>query len=108
MTVLSKNKDETELQYVWRLCSAKDSGSLDMTWDELAEVLNKNLREDESEYYGSSAYRKKYQQAKAFRDEVFVAEESEDYQKDIMALKRELERAKVQFRDERNAWRVAI
>ena len=104
MTVLNKNKNETELQYVWRLCSAKDSGSLDMTWDELTEVLNKNLREDESEYYGSSAYRKKYQQAKAFRDEVFVHEESEDYQNDIMALKRELERAKVQFRDERNAW----
>lgn len=52
---LNKNSNETELQYIWRLCSAKDSGVLDMTWDELADTLNKNLREDESEYYGSSA-----------------------------------------------------
>lgn len=104
MIVLDKNNDETELQYVWRLCSAKDSGSLDMTWEELAEVLNKNLREDESEYYVSSAYRKKYQQAKAFRDEVFIMEEPKGYQNEIMALKRDLEQAKVQFRDERNAW----
>lgn len=101
---LTKNVDETELQYIWRLCFAKDSGTLDMTWDELADVLNRNLREDESEYYGSSAYRKKYQQAKAFRDEVFSKEESVDYQNELMVMKRELERAKIQFRDERNAW----
>ena len=101
---LNKDIAETELQYIWRLCLAKDSGSLDMTWDELADVLNKNLREDESEYYGSSAYRKKYQQAKLFRDEVFSKEETVDYQTELMTMKRELERAKIQFRDERNAW----
>lgn len=104
MVVLNKSNTETELQYIWRLCSAKDSGSLDMTWDELADVLNKNLREDEAEYFGSSAYRKKYQQAKAFRDEVFSKEEPIDYQNELMEQKRELERAKIQFRDERNAW----
>ncbi len=101
---LNKDIAETELQYIWRLCLAKDSGSLDMTWDELADVLNKNLREDESKYYGSSAYRKKYQQAKLFRDEVFSKEETVDYQTELMTMKRELERAKIQFRDERNAW----
>lgn len=104
MILLNKGKEETELQYIWRLCSAKDAGTIDMTWDELADILNKNLREDESEYYGSSAYRKKYQQAKLFRDEVFSKEEPADYQNDLMELKRELERAKIQFRDERNAW----
>lgn len=104
---LNKNIAETELQYIWRLCLAKDSGSLDMTWDELADVLNKNLREDESEYYGSSAYRKKYQQAKLFRDEVFSKEESDDYQNELIIQKRELEKAKIKLQTEKleyNKW----
>jgi len=104
---LNKNIAETELQYIWRLCLAKDSGSLDMTWDELADVLNKNLREDESEYYGSSAYRKKYQQAKLFRDEVFSKEESVDYQNELTIQKRELEKAKIKLQTEKleyNKW----
>lgn len=98
---LNKDIAETELQYIWRLCLAKDSGSLDMTWDELADVLNKNLREDESEYYGSSAYRKKYQQAKLFRDEVFSKEETVDYQNELSAQKRELEKAKIKLQTEK-------
>lgn len=104
---LNRKNNETELQYVWRLGSAKDSGLINMTWDELAEVLNKNLREDESEYYGSSAYRKKYQQARAFRDEVFVKEESEDYQAELMVMKRELEKEKIKIQTEKleyNRW----
>ena len=86
MTDINKRDDETELQYTWRLCQAKDSGYLDMTWDELAEVLNRNLREEESEYYGSSAYRKKYQQAKLFRDEVFSKSEADSYNEELMSL----------------------
>ena len=98
---LNKDINETELQYIWRLCFAKDSGTLDMTWDELADVLNKNLREDESEYYGSSAYRKKYQQAKLFRDEVFSKEESINYQNELLVQKRELEKAKIKLQTEK-------
>lgn len=51
-----------------------------------------------------SAYRKKYSAAKAFYDEVFSKMPTEEYSKAIMAQKRELERAKIAFRDERNAW----
>ncbi len=108
MILLNKGKDETELQYIWRICSAKDAGTIDMTWDELAEILNKNLREDESEYYGSSAYRKKYQQAKLFRDEVFSKEESIEYQNELVVQKRELEKQKQQLSDERVEYKRLI
>lgn len=108
MILLNKGKDETELQYIWRICSAKDAGTIDMTWDELAEVLNKNLREDESEYYGSSAYRKKYQQAKLFRDEVFSKEESIEYHNELVVQKRELEKQKQQLSDERVEYKRLI
>ena len=97
---LKKQANETELQYIWRLALAKDSGSLDMTWDELADVFNENLKTD----YGSSAFRKKFQQAQHFYDDVFSKMNDSDYSQELMKQKRELERLKIQYRDERNAW----
>ena len=95
--------NETETQYVWRICSAKDTGVLDITWDEVANILNKELR-DEGEYYTSSAYRKKYQQAKLFRDEVFSKETDTESVQKYMEQKRELEQLKIAYRDERRGW----
>ena len=97
---LNKKADESELQYIWRLALAKDSGSLDMTWEELADVFNENLENN----YGSSAYRKKFQQAQHFYDDVFSKMDDTEYSQELMRQKRELERLKIQFRDERNAW----
>lgn len=99
-----KKTEESEEQFVWRLCFAKDSGVIDMTWDELAETLNAELREDESDYLSSSAYRKKYQYAKKMYDEVFSKMVSNEYADDIAEKHRELERMKIQYRDQRNAW----
>jgi len=97
---LKKQNDETTLQYIWRLGSAKDSGVLNATWEELTEIFNENLGQD----YGSSAYRKPYGQAKAFYDEVFSKMESEEYNHEIMMQRRKLEQLKIQYRDDRNAW----
>lgn len=98
-----KHPEETETQYIWRICSAKDTGILDITWDEVASILNKELR-DEGEYYTSSAYRKKYQQAKLFRDEVFSKETDKESEQKYDEQKRELERLKIAYRDERRDW----
>ena len=43
---MKKNPDETELAYIWRLGCAKDSGLIDSTWSELAEILNEELDEN--------------------------------------------------------------
>ena len=95
---LQKSSTETELQYIWRLCFAKDNGVLDMTWGQLADVLNSQLVSDECEYLGESAYRKKYQQAKAFYDDVFSRMQSDEYHDNIVTQIRELmkERYKLQ------------
>lgn len=96
--------DETELQYIWRLGSAKDSGILDMTWQELADLCNREFRGDEEEWT-ESAYRKKYTLAKAFYDEVFSKTgDAFPYTDTIADQRRELERLKIQYRDERAAW----
>lgn len=98
-----RQPEETETQYIWRICSAKDAGILDITWDEVADILNRELR-DEGEYYTSSAYRKKYQQAKLFKDEVFSKETDKEAEEKYLEQKRELERLKIAYRDQRNSW----
>lgn len=68
---LTKLPNETEREFLWRVCSAKENGVINLTWDELADIINAEYREDESEYKSSSAYRKSYQYAKMFYDDVF-------------------------------------
>ena len=38
---LRKRPDEFELAFIYRLGTLKDDGVIDMTWGELANVLNK-------------------------------------------------------------------
>ena len=59
--ILKRLPNETEDECVWRIGQAKANGLLgDMTWVEIAVFLNKEFREDETSYYDSSEYRKKY------------------------------------------------
>ena len=62
-----------------------------MTWEDLAEVFNSELRE-EDETYNSSAYRKPYQQAKAYYEDVFSKMVDEGYSKQIQEKIRELQK----------------
>lgn len=98
---LKRSREESDLQYIWRLCSAKDTGIIDMTWDELADILNAQLIDDESEYLGESAYRKKYQQAKAFYDEVFSKMVSDEYHDKIVTQRRELQKERYKLQTEK-------
>lgn len=105
MVDLKRHDNENEEQYIWRVAQMKDSGVLDLDWDELTEYINKECREDEDEYRSSSAYRKPYQQAKRYYEAgVFSRFDEDDYTEKLNNQKRELERAKVAFRDERNGW----
>ena len=52
--VFNKRDNETELEYILRICSQKDVIG---TWKEVASILNENL----NKAYDESAYRKKYQ-----------------------------------------------
>ena len=60
--------------------------------------------DEEDLYQGESAFRKKCKYARDFYEEVFSKREPDEYQKELQIQRRELEKAKVQFRDERNAW----
>ena len=110
ITDLHKLENENEEQFIFRLGSAKDSGNLDMSWDEIADIINKEFRTDESEYRSEAAYRKPYQQAKRyFEANVFKTYKDEDsYFKELRLQKQELEKEKVKTRDERNELRRVI
>lgn len=104
MIDLHRLENENEEQFIFRLGTAKDDGRLDMSWDEIANIINKEFRTDESEYRTEAAYRKPYQQAKRyFEANVFKKYRDEDsFLKELQIQKQELEKEKVKIRDERN------
>lgn len=67
---LEKQANENEEQYLWRIGKLVDSGSIN-GWKSAAELMNKQWREDETVYRDESAYRKKYNAAKLFYNNVF-------------------------------------
>ena len=89
---------ETEEELILRICENKEQiGS----WEDVAPVINKLTGND----FGESTYRKKYQSFKKMLEAnqaKFV--DSSEQLEEIRLAQRELERSKIQFRDERNAW----
>lgn len=101
---LRREKNENEEQYIWRLGQSKDSGTLDMDWNEISDVINKEFRNDESEFRTEAAYRKPYQQAKRFYEAGVFSKYSEDsYAAELREAKFDIEKEKQKLFDERTA-----
>lgn len=104
MVDLRKRENESEEQFIWRLGTAKDNGSLDMEWSDIADIINKECREDESLYRNESAYRKPYQQAKRFYEAgVFKQYSDETYLKELRDAQHDIRKEKQGLFDERTA-----
>lgn len=89
---------QSELREIFDVCSRKE---LTGDWNKIRDILNTRLKKN----YNESTYRKRfcsYVEMKNACKEIdpdFTGDTT-----DVLVLKRELERAKIQFRDERNAW----
>lgn len=98
MTEYKRYDGETDEELIYRITGEKDKiGS----WQGVADILNELLGTE----YTESKFRK---QRQAF-DKMFSANQAKFSSDkaildDISEQRRELERAKIQFRDERNAW----
>ena len=103
MNELKKLENETEEQYLWKIGQLVDSGKIE-NWASINDIVNKELGIDEEKWRDESSFRKRYQAAKKFYDGCFSKMESDEYAQEIVLMKRELERAKIKFRDERIAW----
>lgn len=96
--------NENEEKYIWRLGQAKDSGELDMSWDEIADVINKELG-NEDKPFSESAFRKPYQQVKRFFEAGVFNELSEDkYLKELQLQKDAVYKEKRKLYDQRREY----
>lgn len=95
-------ENENVEKFIWRIGQAKDSELIDMSWDEIADVINKEIGNEDMPY-SSSAFRKPYQQAKRFYDAgVFSDISNGEYLDELRIQKQELEKERVKTRDERS------
>lgn len=106
ITDLHRLENENEEQFTFRLGQAKDSGVLDLSWDEIANIINKEFRTDESEYRCEAAYRKPYQQAKRYYEaNVFKTYNDEDsYFKELQVQKDAVYKEKRKLYDQRREY----
>ena len=93
---------ETERQYIWRLHHLVKRG--EMTWQELADNVNREYRDDVSEYRTESAYRKACQGAEAYYNEVFANMVNDNYREEIQNDIREFKKEKQKLSDERTEY----
>ena len=102
---MKRNANETEQEFIWRLGEAKTNGTLDLTWEEIANIINKEFREADEEYRTESAYRKVFTTAKQFYDNVFSKAFGEDeYLEELNKQKEEVYKAKRQLYDQRKEY----
>ena len=106
--ILKKLSNENEDQYIWKVGQAKDAGLIDSTWEDLTPRLNAELGIDETEWRGSSAFRKAYRWMQRAYDNVFRQNGFIGVQGDELDVKkRELEKAKIKLQTEKleyNKW----
>lgn len=102
--IITREQNENEEQFLWRIGQAKDSGALEMDWSDIADLMNKEFREDETEYRKESAYRKSYSNAKRFYESgVFQKYNDDSYVKELFAARDEVRKEKQKLFDERKA-----
>ena len=103
---------ETEEQHLWWLGNNKDR--LGLTWEEVANTLNKRWRKDETEYFTESAYRKKFTYAKEVFDAAIKPEvektmkDAGTYVDSIQAERERLYEEKVKVWDARRAYNKSM
>ena len=106
--ILKKLSDENEDQYIWKVGQAKDAGLIDSTWEELTPRLNTELGIEETEWRGSSAFRKAYRWMQRAYDNVFRQNGVIGTQcDDLDVKKRALEKEKIKLQTEKleyNKW----
>lgn len=85
--------NESEYEYIYRVGQAKDTGELDLSWEELCPILNSALGTE----YTESTFRKKYAEGKKWLCVFEKFQEQDEFKRDIRTLQVE----RIKLRDER-------
>lgn len=94
MENLKKRPNENYYQYLWRIGNLVDEGVLP-GWTAITPAVNAELEENEQNYKNEATYRKKYQAAKMFKENVFDFNEDDP----LIAKLWDLQKEKVKVRD---------
>lgn len=97
---LNKLQTETEEQYLWRIGQLVDSKQIS-SWKEINNIVNEQLGIEEEKWRDESSFRKRYQAAKKFYEEVFSKMETDEYANEIKQMTRELQKEKVKLQTEK-------
>lgn len=82
---------------------------MDLSWDEIADVINKEFRDDESQFRTEAAYRKCYQQAKRYYEAgVFNHLNEDKYFKELQIQKQEIQKERIKLSDVRTDYNKSI
>ena len=104
---LKRQPNENEYSYLWRLGQAKESGLIDSSWQDLADLINKEFHAGDERT--ESVYRKNYATAcRFFEAGVFGNFTDKEYLDEITTQRQELEKQMVKTRDERTEYRRLI
>lgn len=107
MLDLKKRDGENERQYIWRIGQMVDKGEVS-SWKEIAPIINSEWRTDESEYRDESAYRKPYQYAKGFYEDVFSGFEKDQYMNELEEQKIALQKERMRLSDQRREFNKLV
>lgn len=103
---IKRKENETKEQFLWRIATQKYLGKVDLSWDEIAEIINSEYEDDEN--YKGDSYRKLYQNAcRMFEGKVFEKENIEKYSTALNQAKRDLEVTRKKLQTEKieyNRW----
>ena len=103
---LKKSPQENEDQYIWRIGQMKNTELVDDTWEDLADIINSELRGDEP-WYDASVYRKRFRDFSRAWDNIFChmvkdnPEEQDKYMEELKELKRAIEKEKKKVQTEK-------
>ena len=103
---------ENEDQYIWRIGQMKNTDLVNDTWEDLADIINAELRGDDP-WYDASVYRKRFRDFSRAWDNIFChmikdnPEEQDRYIEELKELKRAIEKEKKKVQTEKielNRW----
>jgi len=103
MDDFKKRPDENERQYIWRIGQMVDAGRIE-NWEAASSIINSECRDDDSDYKVSCAYRKPYQNAKGYYEDVFSRMVNDEYARQLAEEKDELFKIKRQVFDQRREY----
>lgn len=100
---LKRRDSETERQYLWRIGNLKENKLIELSWQEITDLINEQFREDTP--FLESVDRKRYAEGQAWWHDVFKDISVEDkYLEELRRQQDEIIKAKRQLQDQRREY----